>query len=376
MDSVIERYRAVVIALVIAAGAGTIAAGLASAALIAGGSLTIRPGREFTAGSYVYKPLPAHAKLDPKSHQYVASLLWQIKHYYGVPDVNVTKYTPSIFTVPSDQPTVRVRAIDWQDPTWTFPPLQARWNAVPLPDNFAPAAGTDEEAVVYQPATHRMWEFWLMRKTGARVTNSAGRQVDQWGARWGGRMDNIQRNPGYWITTSQGYTFGYTATGIPALAGILTVQEQQRGVINHVLGLAVPEVAYGRCSFPAQRCAPTSHSPHAIPEGTMFRLPARLNLKAIPMDPYARMLAQAVQRHGMVVWDHGGAVAFRAENPIVNYAIDPYFRPGGIFRCPPRTDPANPPEPCWPSTRLRGFPWTKLQVIKPLRPIPGKIEPQ
>lgn len=336
-------------------------------AAIAGPSLTITPGHEFDARSYVYKPLAPNAKLDSKSRVYVANLLRQIKRYYGHADVNVSEYTPSIFIVSKDQPTVRVRALDWSDPAWRFPALQAQWEAVPLPAKFAPARGTDQEAVVYQPSTHRMWEFWLMRKTGARVKNSAGRLVDEWGARWGGRMNNIQRNPGYWITTPQGDTFGTTATGIPFLAGILTVQEQQRGVIDHVLGLAVPEIAFGRCSFPAQRCAPTSHSRDAIPEGTMFRLPATLNLNAIQMDPYARMLAKAVQRHGMVVWDSGGTVSLRAENPTINYFADPYYTPGGIFRCPAGTNPSNPPQRCWSYNRLRGFPWSKLQVLKPMR---------
>ncbi len=330
-----------------------------------GPSLTIEPGREFAANSYVYKPLRSDAKLDSKSHDYVARLLRQIRRYYGAPTVNVTAYTPSIFIVPARQPTVRVKVIDWNDPAWAFPPLQARWNAVPLPSRFAPARGTDEEAVVYQPSTHTMWEFWLMRRTGARIRNSDGQRVDEWGARWGGRMDDIQTNPGYWITTPRGYTYGMTATGIPLLAGILTVQEQQRGVVRHVLGVALPEIAYGRCTFPAQRCAPTSHSSDAIPEGTMFRLPASLNLASIDMDPYARMLARAVQTHGMVVWDHSGAVAFRAENPTVNYLVNPYTKAGGIFRCPRGANPNDPPEQCWPSTRLRGFPWSKLQVLTP-----------
>ncbi len=338
---------------------------------ITGPSLTITPGREFAAGSYAYKPLTPHAKLDPKSRAYVASLVRQIKRHYGHPDVNTSEYTPSIFIVSRNRPTVGVKAVDWSDATWTYPALQAQWNAVPLPDRFAPARGTDQEAVVYQPSTHRMWESWLMRKTRARVKNSAGRLVDEWGARWGGRMDNLQRNPGYWVTTPRGDTFGTTATGIPFLAGMLTVQEQQHGVINHVLGIAVPDIAFGRCFFPAQRCAPTSHSPDAIPEGAMFRLPAALNLDALHMDPYALMLAKAVQRHGMVVWDSAGTVGFRAENPTVNYASDPYYKPGGIFRCPAGTNPSDPPQQCRSYNRLRGFPWSKLQVLKSMRPGPG-----
>lgn len=102
----------------------------------------------------------------------------------------------------------------------------------------------------------------------------------------------------------------------------------------------------------------------------MFRLPAALNIDGMRMDPYARMLAKAVQRHGMVVWDSAGTVNFRAENPTINYPRDPYFSPGGIFRCPAGTNPADPPQQCWSYNRLRGFPWSRLQVLKPIRPGP------
>src|SRR5204862_6920870 len=101
----------------------------------------------------------------------------QISQYYGVAGVNISQYTPAIFIVGPDQPTVRVKAWDRNNPNWSFQPLQDKWAAVPLPDNFVAASGTDQEAVVYQPARGKMWEFWLTQKTGAKVVNSAGRTV-------------------------------------------------------------------------------------------------------------------------------------------------------------------------------------------------------
>jgi hypothetical protein len=333
------------------------------------GSLTIRPGHVFRANSYVYRPLPRHARLDPRSRMFVASLLRQIRQYYGHAGVNTDSYTPSVFIVGRRQPTVRVRALRWSDPYWIFPPLQAQWNAVPVPGNFTPASGSDQEAVIYQPSTHRMWEFWRARRTGATVRNSAGQLVAEWGAQWGGRMDNIQRNPGYWVTSPRGYKFGTTASGIPLLAGLMTIQEQRRGVIDHIIGLAIPEPAARRWTFPAQRTDGLSTAADAIPEGTIFRLPASLKLDRLAMDPYARMIAKAVQRHGMIVWDRSGAVGFRAENPAGNYpaSANPYYGPGGIFRCPPGSDPSHPPGVCLGFNRLAGFPWSKLEVILPPR---------
>jgi len=332
-------------------------------------SLTIKPGREFAANSYVYMRLTNDTPVDPNSRSYVANIQRQIKKYYGHADVNINGGTPPIYIVPGDQPTVRVKYVDWEDPTATVPPLQSQWMAVPLPDGFEPSTGGDLEAVVYQPSSGKMWEFWETKKTGARVTDSKGREVDEWGAKWGGRMDNIATNPGYWVTTPAGYKFGATASGIPFLAGVITIDELQRGAIDHVVGFALPETLAERWSYPAQRTDGNVHGADAIPEGTIFRLPPTLNLEAMDMDPFARMIAKAVQEHGMILWDISGVVGFRAENPAKKYPDGhPFFKEQGILRCPAGTvitDPNNQSVyECWPPARLRGFPWDKLQALK------------
>ena len=134
--------------------------------------------------------------------------------------------------------------------------------------------------------------------------------------------------------------------------------------IDHVVGIALPEtLAHPRWSYPANRTDGLFTENDPIPEGAMFRLPASLNLDAMNMDPYSRMIAKAVQKHGMVVWDKAGAVSFRAENPVGTYSDgDPYTKVNGILRCP---NGASQPV-CWPDSngRLRGFPWDKLQALK------------
>ena len=100
-----------------------------------------------------------------------------------------------------DQATVRVRAWHSWEPDGSWSALQTRWEAVPLPDDFAPAAtggsGTDQDAILYQPSTGRYWEFWMMEKTGQQIVDSTGRALNEWGAAWGGRMDNIALNSGW-----------------------------------------------------------------------------------------------------------------------------------------------------------------------------------
>jgi hypothetical protein len=330
-------------------------------------SIIIQPGREFAPDSYVYKPLADDAPIDPKSAIYVDNIQKQIKEHYGRAAVNIDSWTPPIYLVPADQPTVRVKYIDWENPTSNVPQLQSQWMAVPIPDGFHPSPGTDLEAVVYQPSSGKMWEFWAMKKTGARIVDSTGKEVDEWGAKWGGRMDDIASNPGHWVTTQEGYKFGTTASGIPFLAGIMTVAELKRRVIDHVLGVALPETLAGRWSEPAQRTDGVTNSPNAIPEGTIFRLPASMNLDAMEMDPFARMIAKAVQKHGMIVWDVSGAVGFRAENPANQYPDGhPYWKEGGIMRCHQGALASDSKwlYACWAPERLQGFPWKELQALQ------------
>jgi hypothetical protein len=89
-------------------------------------SMIIQPGREFAPDSYVYKNLPNNAPIDPKTSTYVANIRTQIKAHYGHADVNIDGGSPPIYIVPADQPTVRVKYIDWENPAATFPPLQAK----------------------------------------------------------------------------------------------------------------------------------------------------------------------------------------------------------------------------------------------------------
>ena len=327
-------------------------------------SLTLVPGQIFAADSYVHKPLPEDAPLEPSSEKYVDELRSQIERYFGHADINIDSYSFPIYIVPSTQPTVPVKAVIWDNPTLTFPALaklQSQWRTVPLPIAFQASAGTDASAIVIQPATGKVWEFWLARETGARVRNSTGTQVPEWGARWGGQIDNFGLNPGYWSTTPEGYKFGTAASGIPLLAGMLTIEELQRGVIDHIVGVGIPESLAGSWSFPAQRTDGESRGKFSIPEGAIFRLPADLDLDTITMAPLARMIAKAVRKHGMIVTDRSGAVSFVAQNPVNLYPEGhPYYKVGGILRCPE----GGWTWACSGPTRLAGFPWDKLQLLR------------
>src|SRR5262249_3263801 len=161
--------------------------------------------------------------------------------------------------------------------------------------NFARSDGADSEAIIYQPSTKKYWEVWLHAKTGAKIRDSAGRLVDEWQAGWGGYIADLSINPGYF---GRGPVFipfwgwGASSTSIAVLSSIITIEEQQSGLINHPLQLVITyRKGPGGSVFarPAQRSDgwvehpdPPPPAPAAsIPKGVCFRLPASLNLDAM-----------------------------------------------------------------------------------------------
>jgi hypothetical protein len=291
---------------------------------------TVVPARPFAPDSYVNAPLADDAPLDPQSAAWVAELRRQVARYG--PYMNTTRYSTPVYTVPSWQKTVRVK-VDKYDPA-----LQAALERVPLPGNARPAPGTDGTLVVWQPSTDTMWEFWRLNKT----------LLDGWHTDHGGRMIGVSTNPGHYVDPA---AWGATATSIPALAGLIRLHELEAGRIDHALGFAMPEHRRGVFSWPAQRTDGTDARLTAIPAGTRFRIDPALDLSTLPMAPIVRMMAEAVQRYGMVLRDRAAAVTFTAEDPAPT-GTDPYHGPGGYYGGE------------YIGRLLEQFPWEHLQALR------------
>jgi hypothetical protein len=288
------------------------------------------PGRPFAASSFWNAPLPDNTKLDVNSATYVGELRRQVAAHG--PYLNTTRYSTPVYTVPAWQKTVRVK-LDKYDPL-----LSAAFARVPLPDNARPAAGTDGHLVVWQPSTDMMWEFWRLDRW----------LLDGWHADFGGRMHGVSANPGHY-TDPPGW--GATATSIPLLGGLIRLHELQAGRIDHGLAFAMPEHKRGVFSWPAQRTDGKSWRLTAIPAGTRFRIDPKLDMSAIPMAPIVRMMAEAVQRYGMVLRDGAGSVTFYAEDPSPT-GRNPYTAPNGYFGGE------------YVGRLLEQFPWEHLQALE------------
>lgn len=292
----------------------------------------------FAKDSFWYTPIPEKVQLHPKSDAFVQDFLRQMKENYGTVSINTKAYSSPVYIAPAGARTSPVKQWDCQRKGRLDRGLQEQWAAVPLPADARPAEGSDGEMAVYQPSTDTLWEFWKMRKENGR-----------WEACWGGRMDNVSKNPGIWPTY-----YGTTATGLPFVGGQITAEELRRGEIRHAMGIAlVQTAAASEMSWPALRS--DGYNPHRkanrIPQGLRFRLDPTVDVDALDMHPVGKTIAKAAQKYGFVVWDKAGAITLRAENPIS------YLHAG-------RANPYDELFGGMPSyALLNGFPWDKLQFL-------------
>jgi hypothetical protein len=292
----------------------------------------------FAPSSFWYARLPIDAPLHSNSENFVRDFIRQFHKFYGTVGINTTAYSSPIYVVANDLETTPVAQWDCQNRGFKDQQLEQQWRAVPIPPYAEPADGADSEMTVYQPGTDTMWEFWQARK-----------EDGLWKACWGGRMLSVSKSNGIWPRP-----YGTTATGLPFLGGEISADELSRGVINHVMGIALVETASANIySWPADRSDGFNplNLPNRIPEGLRFRLDPTIDVDALRMHPVGKIIAKAAQTYGFVVWDKAGAIVLRAENP-------KSFTTKGV---------PDPFRAIWNGTPvyeiLAGFPWEKLQFL-------------
>lgn len=303
------------------------------------------PFRFFSRSSFWNEPLTANARLDANSaaimHAFDELVAAEEEARVGGPWINTTKYSVPIYTVPRDQATVAIH-LATRHP---YPPLEEAWHAVPLPPDARPAVGTDGELVVWQPSTDRLWEFWRLIHT----------PEGGWSASWGGAIKNVSSNPGVygpeaWPGASP--LWGASASSLSLVGGLISLEDLEKGQINHAVSMSIPEVRAGVYSAPAKRSDGKSTSPLSLPEGAHLRLDPHLNLAAMHLPRLTLMIAEAAQRYGIFVRDHSKVVSFQAQDPITGQA-DPYTGSDGYF------EGRNTPRGL-----LATFPWQHLELLK------------
>jgi hypothetical protein len=305
----------------------------------------------FSPTSIWNAPLPADAPIDPASGALVNVLGSEVRSELAAdvgPYIATNQSSTPIYVVGPAQPTVRV-ALDDPNISWRRS-LQTAFAAVPIPAGAAAAAGPDEQMTVWQPATNKLWEFFHMRLISGA-----------WHAAWGGAMDDVSTNPGYYGPGSWPggrSNWGATATSFPVAAGVITLRELQSGVINHALALNIPDPRGGVVAAPAER-GDGGGGPQALPEGAHLRLDPHLDLGALGLPRLTYMIARAAQRYGLIVRDRTAGISLFAEDPTQYGGESLYTGQDGVFG-------GHTPEQI-----LASFPWNHLEVLSMhLVPVP------
>jgi hypothetical protein len=300
------------------------------------------PFRFFSPTSFWNTTPAAEAPLDPQSGPIVSAFQAEIgkelSMHHG-PSISTTSYGVPIYTVGANQPLVRVQLTS-QSPA---PNLQAAFSAVPLPPDAKPTEGTDGTLVVWQPASDRLWEFWRLRKG-----------TEGWEASWGGAMEHTSSDsgaygPGVWPNSKTWW--GSSASSLSIAGGLITLEDLERGEINHALAMAIPNIRAKEFSLPAQRTDGKSTSPSSLPEGAHLRLDPSLDLSTLSMPPLTRMIAEAAQRYGIFIRDYSSVAHFFAQDPS-SLPTNPFLGPQGYF------------EGRYPGELLASFPWEHLQLLQ------------
>jgi hypothetical protein len=293
--------------------------------------------RLFSAESVFNQPLPHSVPLAGNSSQLVGDFVSQVSKYYGHVVVNTTQWSTPVYVVGPTQPTVALvgESSICPRPEGVFSGFQAQIEAVPMPANAIPAAGTDKEVIVWQPSTGHLWELW-------RVLQEKGR----WTACWGGEIADAYTSDGVLPAP-----FGAGASGLSLLGGQIHLEDLQHGSIEHALEVLMPDTANGQFVWPADRTDGTSTATDAIPEGTRFRLDPNLNLASLHLSPAGLEIATAVQRYGILVGDTAGSVALSAQDttPIVQEG-----KPNPYDTLLPN-----------PYSVLEAIPWSHLEAVSP-----------
>lgn len=292
--------------------------------------------RFFAATSFWNAALPASAPAAADSRRLVALLRSMVGEELAAkvgPWLSTTGFSTPIYTVPAGQPAVYVH-LDANEPA-----LQRAFAAVPLPAGARPASGTDSQLTVWQPSKDRLWEFWRLR-----------READGWHAAWGGAMEHVSDNPG--VFTARAWPranahWGATATSLPLVGGLITLEDLKRERIDHALAFGLPRVARSVVVAPAKRTDGTAEGSDGVPAGTRFRLDPSLDLHSLSLPPLVLMIAEAAQRYGMIVRDTSTIVDFYAEDPTPT-GTDPY---NAFFGAE------------YPWQQLAKFPWDRLEAV-------------
>lgn len=145
--------------------------------------------------------------------------------------------------------------------------------------------GGDRHAIVVDPASRRLWEFYQMRKVGGRWQAAQASFFD---------LSSNALRPAGWTSAD--------AAGLPIFPAVVRNDELRRGVIHHAMRVTASRTRRAYVH-------PARHYASSLTDANLPRMGERIRLKASfdvnSFSPPVRTILRGLQQYGMFVADNG-----------------------------------------------------------------------
>ncbi len=277
--------------------------------------------RLYADSAFINTPVSADAAPDPSSPAMVASALVRFQGDANLSDNNA--WGIPIVAAGAQSRTYHVGCLYY----W----CSTAFGPVHIPSMATPDTGSDGHLVVLEPDGSEM-DMWIARHTGSSWT--AG---ERWLASATGPAVNCTRYHG---------CGGADAAGFALAAGLVRPEEIAQGHIDHALMITTPDTRSGYAACPAVGSDGKSTNPGALPIGAHVRLDPGVDIAALPLPTWEKVIAAALQRYGAYVGDTGDSLAIEAESNL-GRGYDAWSKAGV---------PADSPS-------LSNLPWSSMRVL-------------
>lgn len=254
--------------------------------------------RPFASTSPWNTPIPANPEIDPNSAAFIQQFSTATSNYDPRFWVNIQKATIPVWFATAQSPLYKV----------TCPGTKCTWaTAVPIPPEARPDPSSDAHMVIIDPTRTHSYDFFNVKKdANGNWTAAVGVDYDLLGQ-------------GY-RPAGQGSA---RASGLPAAAGLIRLDEVRSGRIEHALALAYREP--GPCFvWPASTNGYYQANPNAMPLGAHLQLDPTLDLNTLGLSAGAKVIARALQEYGAYVVARNSSVIVLTAEPAYAYPSDPW----------------------------------------------------
>ncbi|MFD9827901.1 carbohydrate-binding domain-containing protein [Tsukamurella tyrosinosolvens] len=234
-------------------------------------------GNYFSADSFWNQPVPVDAKVDPRSAGWISALDARSNGAW----VNTSEWTTTVYNAPPGTPTIDVRVTNTN-----------RLLTIPYLPTYRPTNDADHHMAVIDDASGCLYEFQGFNSSDRSAAASASYRA---------------------YTGSGGHdpAPGHAGGEFSYLAGLITPQDVESGVIDHALRYAMPGNSPNYV-YPGTRSDGTTLG--GVPEGTRLQLDPNLDLSRFGLSPFQLMLARALQVYGGLNADHADLFVFYARS--------------------------------------------------------------